>query len=182
MTAVDNRFPGFKSLSHRNQLQTQVPFPALSTRAALFRPNNQRRYLYSSSQTDAYGHRRRDVAEPGVYTVVYYSPNGFQIVLPDQTIAAPYSGQTFNSESQPWVRLAARSNGVNTSFMLSAPPTPPRSALFLMVNGLVVSAYSFSGTSIRPRDSPRPRTLSLRLTLLPYLHNLKESSCDLVSS
>ena len=97
------------------------------------------------------------VAEPGVYTVAYYSPQiaGQLLVLPDQTIAAPFSGQTYNNDSSANGSITGIINGINTSFTLSAPPTPPAS-LILMVNGLVQSAYSFSGTSIGLETPPEP--------------------------
>ena len=113
--------------------------------------------IFAPPETDGNGMASYYVAQPGVYTVCYYSTQitGQQIVLVDQVISAPYNGQIFNNDSSALGTITGSINSVNTSFELSAAPTPPAS-LILMLNGIVQLRYSFSGTSIGLETPPNP--------------------------
>ena len=109
---MDNPVSGVQSSPcHHNPLKLGT-FP-LSPGAALFMPNNSTTLSPLLHRPTAMGMASYYVAEPGVYTVVYYSPKLLdKIVLPDQTIAAPFSGQTYNSDSSAKLApLAASING-----------------------------------------------------------------------
>jgi hypothetical protein len=112
--------------------------------------------LKTAPQTDAYG-RCFYYTLPGIYTVVYRSPQiatpTLTLVLPDQSIVAPYNGPTYNSDSTFNGSISPSPNGVTVGFTLSGVPTPPTS-LVLMLNGLVISGYAFSGQTVVLETAP----------------------------
>jgi hypothetical protein len=101
-------------------------------------------------QTDQNGHCSY-YALQGIYTVVYYSTEiatpTQTIVLTDQAISGPTNLPSFNSDSTVNGSIVPNPNGVTVGFTLSAAPTPPAS-LVLTLNGLVLSAFAFSGQTI----------------------------------
>jgi hypothetical protein len=108
----------------------------------------------SAPQTDAYG-RCAYYAPPGKYTVVYHSPQiaGQTFALTDQLIVAPAT--QFVNDSTADQSITPSPNGIATGFTLSGSPNPPAS-LVLMLNGLVVPAYAFSGSQVVFETPPRP--------------------------
>jgi hypothetical protein len=106
-------------------------------------------------QTDAYG-RASYFVRPGVYTLVYYSSQilGQTLVLTDQSILGPTNLPQFNSDTTVNGTIRPGINGAAVSFTLSAAPNPPAS-LVLTLNGLIVPAYAFSGSTVVLQTPPR---------------------------
>jgi hypothetical protein len=110
--------------------------------------------LSTPPQTDAYG-MASYYAPPGLFTVCYYSPQiaGQTYVLTDQSILASYNGLTFNSDTSTNGTILPNPDGSTVQFALSAAPNPPTS-LVLMLNGIVQSAYAFSGATVVFQTAP----------------------------
>jgi hypothetical protein len=91
-----------------------------------------------------------------LYTVVYYSTQiaGRTLVLLDQMISGPTNLPSRNSDSTSTGTIKPTPNGASTAFTLSAAPTPP-SSLALFVNGLLVTDYAFSVSTVIFQTAPR---------------------------
>jgi hypothetical protein len=112
--------------------------------------------LTTAPQTNQDGHASY-YAQPGLYTVCYFSTQiaapGQQIILTDQAITGPTNLPQFNSDTTINGTIRPGCDGVTVAFTLSAAPNPPAS-LKLMLNGLLVSAYAFAGSTVVLQSPP----------------------------
>lgn len=95
-------------------------------------------------------------AAPGIYTLLYTSPQIQTVVLSDQCIVQPDNnlGPTFNSDSSTAGTITPAPDGVNRAFNLSTIPSPATSLVF-MVNGIVQTGWTLVYATVSLAVAPQ---------------------------
>jgi hypothetical protein len=103
-------------------------------------------------ETDGYGHAFFYAAQ-GTYTIVYFSPQIQEVILVDQIVVSPFNEVTTTWNNDSGSSITGAINGTNTVFTLSAQPLPPQ-ALIFMVNGVVQTGFTISGSTVTLAVAP----------------------------